>query len=376
MDNAIKITLGGDVNFSKHYGEIASFIRRKKPPFYKRVYNKLTKKFHKGSFHPNDAAALEIKKIHLEEYDEKWVDPERHVFYDQGDPFRHIGNFFLASDLGFVNLETPLSSVGRQIGAFRSSPDYAAILKNNNIKIVSVANNHAFDAGELGFEETLHNLANNSISYCGGGRNLVEIRRGVILDVKGLKVGFLAYSNLCNSYFMSLATNKQSGIAPLHEKIVLQDIRCLRGKTDFLIVAPHFDIENSSRISKYAINIAHKMVEAGASLIIGSHSHVPKPIQVYKGKLIIYSLGNLIFTYSKSSWGNNLIAEIFLSKAGVYSKARFSEVDSRGANVFVPKISQHGHSALMSELQRQSALLFNTRLAFENSSLVLDFCKK
>jgi len=69
--------------------------------------------------------------------------------------------------------------------------------------------------------------------------------------------------------------------------------------------------------------MTHKMVDQGADLIIGSHSHVPKPIEVYNGKLIIYSLGNLIFSFWSKTWGNNLAAEVILSNSGKYEDAKF-----------------------------------------------------
>lgn len=318
IDSEIKLTLGGDVNFSRHFGEISGFVIREKPSLFKRLQRKLIKKIVKGSFNPAYDGAFGIKKIYLKEYDQEWTDPEGHVFYDTGDPFRDIGHFFIDSDAGFVNLETPLTVMGRHLGAFRSSPHYAQALRDNNIQIVSVANNHAFDAGEVGFEDTLHNLEINGIYYCGGGKRLSDIKNGTIIKIKSLKCGFLACTSLCNSAFISLATDNQSGIAPLHENSVLSDVKRIKEKSDFVIVAPHFDIENSSEISKNSIKLCRKMVDAGADMIIGSHSHIPKPIEIYKNKLIIYSLGNLIFTYSKRTWGNNLVAEVYLTNSGQY----------------------------------------------------------
>lgn len=149
----------------------------------------------------------------------------------------------------------------------------------------------------------------------------------------------------------------------MFEPTVLEDIRVIKNKCDFLIVAPHFDIENTSKIHKNSIAIAHKMVNYGADLIIGSHGHVPKPIEVYNGKLIIYCLGNLIFPYSKKTWGDNLVAEVILSDSGKYERAKFYPINSKDKNCYSPYILENKEGdKLFSEVKSESKKIFRTSL--------------
>jgi len=90
----------------------------------------------------------EIKNILLEEYGGIWENPEVDEYNDDSTPFKQIGKFFRDADMGHINLETPLSKEGHHIGSFCGFPEFAEILKENNITIVSIANNHSFDAGE------------------------------------------------------------------------------------------------------------------------------------------------------------------------------------------------------------------------------------
>jgi hypothetical protein len=372
---SIKIAAGGDVNFSKHRGEISYLIKRKKAPLFVRYWRKLIKReilwpiYKIGEYSPTD----EIQNIFLEEYGGSWENSiyEISEYSDDSIPFKRIKNFFKASDIGYINLETPLSEKCRHIGAFCSSPKFARILKDNNIMIVSLANNHSFDGGEKAFIETMNILKANSIKFFGGGMNIKEARKGETIEIGGLKIGFLGYSSICNSFFTSLAKNEQPGILPLFEPIVLSDIETLKMKCDFLIVSPHFDIEHKSKIHKNSITIAHKMVDHGADLIIGSHAHVPKPIEIYKGKLIIYCLGHLIFL--EKIWGNSLIAKIILSDAGNYEKAIFYAINTKDKTCYSPYVLEDLEGdLLLSEIQKKSKTIFGTPLVFDNHCLQIN----
>lgn len=370
----IGIAIGGDVSFSRHRGQISGLIAREKGPIPMRIWRILRKylNFHStGNYSPT----MKIKEILLEEYGGSWQLPgnEMDSFKNPDIPFKEIGSFFKQSDIGYINLETPLCNDGRHIGAFCSSPEHIQALRENNIKVVSIANNHSFDAGERGFIETINILRENNIRYIGGGHNIEEARRGEIIEVKGVKVGFLGYTSICNSFFMSIVKNNQPGILPLFEPIVLNDIRSLKKECDFLIVAPHFDIENLSKVHKNSIDIAHKMVDCGADLIIGSHAHVPKPIEIYNGKLIIYCLGNLIFL--QKTWGNSLVAQVTLSDNGKYEYVNFYPINTTDMNCDSPYIMNNEEGdRLLSTIKKESERIFKTPLILDNHMLHITFC--
>lgn len=232
--------------------------------------------------------------------------PERYAY-----PFEKISPLMREKDLVFANLENPLSDNKRVTGFFRSEPGYGHGMKKSGVSIVSIANNHIFDAGEIGFLDTMKHLDDSGIKHVGGGANLETARRGKALIIKDTKIHFLAYTQFCNSNFTS-AANNYPGIMPLDIDLALEDIEKARLESNFVFVSIHWGYENQPNVHPKQVEIAHDFIDAGADCIIGHHSHVPHGIEIYRGRPILYSLGNFIFGYYKSIWGENLLAEIVI----------------------------------------------------------------
>jgi len=107
-------------------------------------------------------------------------------------PFSKISPILKNADITFVNLETSLAKNCRVVGSysFLSDPIFANSLSNAGVDVVSIANNHIFNAGEKGFLDTTKNLEEENIQYIGGGKTLKDARTPVIFDVKGTKIAF------------------------------------------------------------------------------------------------------------------------------------------------------------------------------------------
>jgi poly-gamma-glutamate capsule biosynthesis protein CapA/YwtB (metallophosphatase superfamily) len=226
-------------------------------------------------------------------------------------PFQGIRALVKEADLAFANLECPLSNNGRILGMFRADPIYAEGLAGAGFTIMSVANNHMFDAGKEGFEETLEHLDRVGIHYIGGGRDMAEARKPVIEEIKGYRIGFLAYTQFSdNGFAYDIAGKDGAGILPFSMPLILEDIRKSRRLVDILVISLHWLSANTPFIHQKARECAHKILDVGGDIIVGHHPHVYKAVEIYKGKLILYSLGNLIFGHSQTYWGHNLIAKI------------------------------------------------------------------
>lgn len=366
----LRIALGGDVNFSRSRGQINLLVKRERPFLPVRFLRRMS--YNIPFLKLRDYSPTEkISNILLEEYGGRWwnPDPEIEPGNDYMRAWQNIGAFFKNADIGFVNLETPLSRRGRHVGSFCSPPEYAKMLARNNIRMVSIANNHAYDAGEEGFIDTIKALNEHKIYFAGGDFDIWAARAGKVIKIKELRLGLLAYTAICNSFFISLAKENQPGILPLYEPMVMEDITAMRKRCDFLLVAPHFDIENISRVHRNSIAVARRMIDQGADLIIGSHSHVPKPLEVYRGKLIIYSLGNLIFPYTNHAWGDSLIAEITITENGKLEHARFFPI-AGGENCFSPMLRNDDQGdQLLERIRKQSRKKFGLVMETRNHSL-------
>jgi poly-gamma-glutamate synthesis protein (capsule biosynthesis protein) len=185
-------------------------------------------------------------------------------------------------------------------------------MKNSGISLVTLANNHIFDAGESGFNDTLKILKSTGIKYCGGGKNLNEARKGCQVVIKDLKIGIISYTQWCIHRFASIAED-YPGILPLDQKLIEEDIQVLRANNDFVFVSLHWGYEDQPYVHPKQQEIAHALIDEGANAIIGHHPHVPHAIEIYKNCPILYSLGNLVFKQADTNWiFDNFLAEMII----------------------------------------------------------------
>lgn len=220
---------------------------------------------------------------------------------------------FKSSDIVFGNLETSLSNSGQpnidKEYSFRSSPKLAPFMKKYNFTAMSIANNHSLDYGRAAFVESMKILKENGISYGGGGHNKKEATDGVIMERKGLNIGFIAFSGVIPNVDW-YAGEKRAGIIgayKVHEAEVLKAVSELDSKCDVLVVSIHWGKEGATTVRAQESELAHKLVDAGADVIMGHHPHVVQNFELYNDKLILYSLGNFIFTTSYSEISNKTI---------------------------------------------------------------------
>ncbi|MBN2425337.1 MAG: CapA family protein [Calditrichaceae bacterium] len=212
-------------------------------------------------------------------------------------PFQKM-QWFKNADISMINLENPLTDRGIPVEkkfTFRASPDYVKIMKSGGIDIVTIANNHIYDYGVEGLFDTITHLDSIGISHVGAGKNLAEARAPAIFSVKGINIGFLAYYGLNKHSDSYPATKDEAGTALRNLSYIEEDIKGLKNKADFIVVNFHWGEEKANYPGTDQIDFAHQVIEYGADLILGHHPHVLQGIEVYKKKVIAYSLGNFIF---------------------------------------------------------------------------------
>jgi len=284
---------------------------------------------------------------------------------DYSYPFAKIAPFLREQDLVLVNLETPLTKHPRVRGFFRSDPRYAWAMKEAGVSIVSLANNHIFDVGEIGFLETLQTLEDAGILYTGAGSTLQEARRGQHIQVDDTKLVFLNYTQFCNAVYSSIAA-EYPGILPLDCQLILEDIEAAREKADLLFIVLHWGFEGQPNVHPKQTEIAHSLIDAGADGIIGHHPHVPHAIEIYKRRPILYSLGNFIFGHGARKWSDNFLAEIVIAQKRIQGII-LHPISGRGEDLLQPRLLDGTRAeTLLHELQIKSAI-FGTRIAIQDS---------
>jgi len=233
--------------------------------------------------------------------------------------FSDVSDVFEKADFGFVNLETPVApahSHGSKPFMFDAPIALLDGLKASGIKIVSFANNHVMDQGWPGFTETREHLREKGLLFAGSGDTVAQQWQPVITEANGIKVGWLGMTRWLNGnrnpekddepHVNFFPYPGESGGAPgADEARVLDAVKAARAQCDFLVVSIHWGIEYAPAPRPEDVDMAHKMLEAGASVIVGHHPHVLQPVETYKTQdgrntVIFYSLGNFLSNQSRN----------------------------------------------------------------------------
>lgn len=310
-------------------------------------------------------------------YDLSFDSPQEMARY----PLRRVAPVLRAADLAFVNLETPLSDDARQVGAFRTPTAFADGLRWAGIDVVATANNHALDAEGEGLLDTREALARAGVCAAGTGRNLDDARRPCVFERNGIRVAFLAYAQFVNGGNDAFATPDRSGVAPLDPFIIEDDIAAVRDQVDYVVLSFHWAIENSQDTHADARAFAHRMVDAGADIILGHHPHVPRGVEVYRPRaagagtrgagVIFYSLGNLIFGHNHDYWMDNYLARLTLGQSGV-ERVEVLPVAGRDQNLSQPYLLAGAEArALLEDIQARTAVL-DTSMRIEGDVGVIE----
>lgn len=189
---------------------------------------------------------------------------------------KKVKSIFSKDDVTIVNLEGTFTDSGNRADktfTFKGPAAYVDILKKGSVEVVNTANNHTFDFGRQGYRDTIKTLKDNKIKYC---RNSTIAYQ----KVKGVKIAFLGF-------------NKLDGVAASTVKENIEKAK--KKNADIIIVSFHWGIERSYNPDATQESLARCAIDNGAALVLGHHPHVLQGIERYKGRYIVYSLGNFCF---------------------------------------------------------------------------------
>ena len=222
---------------------------------------------------------------------------------------------FQSADFVMINQEFPFSLRGEPMEnkqyTFRVKPDRVSLLKDLHVSIVSLANNHTLDYGMDAFLDTFQVLEDAEIEYAGAGRNLSEAKTTKYFEIKDKSIAVLSASRVIPVSEWN-ATNTKGGLFTTYDPTaLLQEIEIAREQADYVVVYVHWGIENKEYPEGYQRTMGKQYIDAGADIVIGSHPHVLQGFEYYKGKPIIYSLGNFIFNPAAT---NTALLKVTLDK--------------------------------------------------------------
>jgi poly-gamma-glutamate synthesis protein (capsule biosynthesis protein) len=251
-----------------------------------------------------------------------------------GDPLAPFAAILNQADYRIGNLEVPVATSGKphvsKIVSFRADPRVVSAL-HGRFDAVSLANNHSGDYGHDAFVETMRHLANAGIAYFGGGHNLAEAHRPLWIEKNGLKIAVLGYNEFKPRAFEAGAN--WPGVAWSEDDLVIAGIRAAKAAgADLVIPFMHWGWEKETQPTERQKVFARKMIDEGAALVVGSHPHVTQGAEIYKGKPIVYSLGNFVFDgfdYPEAQRG--WLLRLKLDKSGVvFWETLAAQIDDAG----------------------------------------------
>jgi len=237
------------------------------------------------------------------------------------DPFLPFQSLLQAHDLRIGNLECVVATGGTALAkpyTFRAEPRVLPVLKRH-FDAMSLANNHSGDFGKAAFAEQLDLMRKAGLPYFGGGVDATEAHAPLIMERNGLRIALLGYVEFKPRAFEADA--HRPGVAWSGEDDqVIEDIVAARTihRADIVIPYMHWGWEEEAQPSPRLREFARRMIDAGADMVVGGHPHVTQGADVYKGKPIIYSLGNFLFNgFDTDATTTGWVLSLRLGREGV-----------------------------------------------------------
>lgn len=243
---------------------------------------------------------------------------------------KNVKDIFSDDDITLVNFEGALSKNGTRANkqfAFRGDPSYVNVLTSSSVEAANLANNHSGDYGETALNDTRDILEENGIITCRGKYNVT------VGDVNGIRTGFVGINYLNDEM-----------------KKELEDAINVAKNADaeLIILSMHWGIEKENYPNDEQIEAAHRAIDCGADVVIGTHPHVLQGVEKYNGKYICYSLGNFCFggNNSPSDKDAMMFRQTFtFDENGLRDDDNISIIPCRisghdGYNDYQPKVAQ------------------------------------
>ncbi len=242
-----------------------------------------------------------------------------------GGLFARVRHLLDGVDLAVGNLECALVPEGwRHLPEHGSMTVPVSMVERGLLEpfaVLGLANNHTMDAGAQGLHTTKEFLGRNRFASFGAANDLLGAEDCGIVEVSGVRVAFMGACDVPKCH----AGDSRPGVAPLVEKRLVSHIQSAKRRADLVIVVLHADLEFAHHPSPGRVRLSRRLIDAGADAVIQHHPHVCQGIELYRGRVIAYSLGNFVFPvkgnaymrcHSGTGWGLVLFLKIERANGG------------------------------------------------------------
>ncbi len=246
--------------------------------------------------------------------------------------------FMLNNEFTFTDRGTPTPN---KRWTFRADPSRVEAYNILGVDVVGLANNHAYDWGEVSLLDTLDTLDGAGIDHVGAGRNLAEAMEPIYYTINGRTFAIVAATAIektdeSEQGLTKAATETEAGVLKTMDPTAcLEAIRTAKENSDFVFMYVHWGTESTTELDQEQKDLARLYIEAGADAVIGNHPHVLQGFEFYQGKPILYSQGNF--------WFNTKSRETCLLEFTIDSETMESQVR------FIPCLQEDSFTSVVTE---------------------------
>lgn len=264
-----------------------------------------------------------------------------------------------AADYFVTNEEFPFSTRGTPAPdkqfTFRVHPEKVKLMQAMGIDLVTLANNHALDYGRDAMLDTIDTLDHAGIRHVGAGKNLAEARKPAIVELNGRTFAFIGATRVYPEADWAAGTDSAGMFSAYDGGAALaEEVKAVKQQADFVIAYVHWGIEREEMPNEVQKSIAHRLVDAGADLVVGAHPHVLQGLEYYQGVPIAYSLGNFVF-------GSSIPSTALLQ----------ADVDDEGIRLrLIPGTSAAGYTRKLDDAEKIAA--FYEKMSGLSSGVKID----
>jgi poly-gamma-glutamate capsule biosynthesis protein CapA/YwtB (metallophosphatase superfamily) len=280
------------------------------------------------------------------------------------DYYKEIGKYFAQGDLNIVNLETTIDTEVRPVHTLPpqlvDSPEVLGSLQSINTNLATLANNHIFDNGPIGLQNTLRYLTEYGIKTIGAGFNPESIYKPYCFEKKDTKIGIV---NIADGVYANEKYNDGVGAADIESYRAVDQIRCLKNKGYYVILIVHAGVVFMPTPPPFIQKLYREFIDLGVDVVVGHHPHVVQGYELYNNKPIFYSIGHfgIYRNYSRPQ-----------EKIGILLNLRFLKNSLEQINVIPFEISRDNLNLLNNEGMEHFKKEFHKLSILLNDSQVLE----
>jgi len=249
--------------------------------------------------------------------------------------FSGLQDLFAKDDLTVVNLECAASALGAAVPKefnFNCDPAALPVMKAAGVEVANLANNHSGDYGPAALVDTRANVAAAGLAPVGVGRNDAEAEAPALFDVKGWKIAVLGFGGVIPDPSWVAGPNRPGMADGDTTERMVAAVERAEAQADLVVVAIHWGVELDTTPRADDVERARAMIDAGADVIFGHHSHRLNPLETIAGKPVAWGLGNFVWPRLSDAGATTAVAQVIV------------EPDGTMTSCLVPTfIERHGH---------------------------------